>query len=126
MPDLRGTWTGSSRDATDSGYPTATLTVKVTEKGSNGLFRGWVTSVSTGGSQTTIFTARINFDNLVHVSDGFAVVRFKLDFHPTTNTAVFPTGWQPVLIGTSQRVDDGTASPDSSSIGFCFLKKTTP
>jgi hypothetical protein len=126
LPDLRGTWTGSSREANDDGFPTTTLTVKITEKSSNGLYRGWVTSVFTGGSQTTSFSARLGSDNILNLSDGYTLGGLKLDYHPTTNTAVFPTGWQPVLIGSVHRIDDGTASPDSSRIGFCFLKKTTP
>ncbi len=125
-PDLRGTWKGSSYDATDNGFTSATLTVKVTEKGKNGLYRGWVTTVTGGGTWTSSWTGRLDAENRLIVNDGFAVVRLRFDLHPTTNTAVFPSGWQPVLVGTTTRVDDGTASPDSSSTGHCLLKKTTP
>jgi hypothetical protein len=126
LPDLRGTWKGYSYDATDNGFTSATFTVKVTEKGKNGLYRGWVTSVRGGVSSTSSWTGRFDSENRLSVNDGFALIRLRFDLHPTTNTSVFPSGWQPVLTGNTTRVDDGTASPDSSSSGYLFLQKTTP
>jgi len=126
LPDLRGTWTGPMCEARGSGYMNVTYTMKFTERGPNNLFRGWWTSkFSNGTSITILITAHLTPAGTLRITKAGFTMTAQLDYHQTTNTTTFPTGWQPVIVGTGQWLDDITP-PDNSGTNFFIVKKTTP
>jgi hypothetical protein len=103
-----------------------TYTMKFTERGPNNLFRGWWTSKFSNGTSTTILiTAHLTPAGTLRITKGGFTMTAQLDYHQTTNTTTFPTGWQPVIVGTGQWLDDITP-PDNSGTNFFIVKKTTP
>jgi len=124
--NLRGTWTGTFNSATGTGYKKGTITVKITEFNPPAIYRGWIDATIDGQPQPTErFTAALCSGGVLRITSAGRVRTATLQYARTTNLTKFPSGFQPMLVGASQLLDD-LVSPDKSvSTAFIWLK-TTP
>jgi hypothetical protein len=125
LADLRGTWEGVAKEAHTSGFRTITEVIKITEKGPNNLYRGWLIVNPGANQQKIMIKAHLSPAGVVRMTKSAFVRVYNLDFQPTSALQTFPTGWQPVLVGSGHWLDD-LVGPDDSGTQFFFFKKTSP
>jgi hypothetical protein len=124
-PDLRGTWTGSATTADPTGAnKVKALNLKITERGINNVYRGWLTA-GTDPAQICVIKFLGNGTMTLGVPNAAATLTLKFKDVPVST--IFPGGFQPELEGQVMGTNIGSGTMmDTPFGGYVLLLKSTP